>query len=71
MIEQKPRRAVGVKSAVGSVRSVAVSKEAASFKRAAESYVKMATASGKAANTKLVTLGIYNAKGELTKNYRK
>lgn len=60
-----------MKPPVGPVRSVVVGKEAASFKRAAETYVKVATTSAKTANTKLVSLGIYNAKGDLTKNYRK
>lgn len=59
-----------VKSAAQSVQSVAVGREAASLKRAAESYVKDATVSSDAANRKLVTLGIYTAKGKLTKNYR-
>ena len=60
-----------LKSSARSVQSVTVSKEAASFKRAAQTYVKIATASEDAANTKLVELGIYTTKGKLKKNYRK
>jgi hypothetical protein len=53
-----------------SVKGVRVGKEAAAFKRVAEAYTKKATSSPKAANTALVRLGIYDAKGNLTKNYR-
>jgi hypothetical protein len=42
----------------------------AAFKRAADSYVRKATASEKSANDAMIALGIQDHTGKLTKTYR-
>ena len=46
-------------------------KDVAAFKRVADAFVKKATASPEFANATLVELGVYTAKGHLTKPYRR
>lgn len=51
-------------------RSVRDVKEVREFKRAAGAFLRKATASEKAANSTLMKLGVQDAKGNLTKQYR-
>ena len=70
MLPRNKRGAGSVKTHVGPVRTISVSKEATAFKRATELYVKKATSSAKAANSALVRIGTHDARGKLTKPYR-
>jgi hypothetical protein len=45
-------------------------KDVLRFRKAAKVYVREATTSKKSAHRELMSLGIYTAKGNLTKNYK-
>lgn len=70
MIMPKPRKRRTIVRTVGPVKPERATKDVVAFKRAADSYVRKATASEKSANSAMVALGIQDRKGNLTKNYR-
>jgi hypothetical protein len=55
---------------LGPVKPERATQEVVAFKRAAESFVRKATASEKSANAAMMTLGNQNRKGALTRTYR-
>jgi hypothetical protein len=55
---------------VGPVKPERATKDVMAFKRAADNYVRKATASVKSANSAMMALGIQDHKGKLTKTYR-
>jgi hypothetical protein len=69
MSSQRKKRSSVVK-AVGPVKPERATKDVVAFKRAADNYVRKATASVKSANSAMMALGIQDHKGKLTKTYR-
>ena len=55
---------------IGPVKPERATKEVVAFKRAADLYVRKATASAKSANSAMISLGIQDGKGNLTKTYK-
>jgi hypothetical protein len=70
MIMSKRKRRRTIVRTVGPVKPERATKDVVAFKRAADSYVRKATASEKSANAAMVALGIQDCNGKLTKTYR-
>jgi hypothetical protein len=70
MITSKRKKRSTIVRTVGPVKPERATKDVVAFKRAADNYVRKATASEKSANSAMVALGIQDCKGKLTKNYR-
>ena len=52
------------------VKPANLTKEAQAFKRAADAFVLKATSSQKSARKVMIEIGVQDAKGNLTRNYR-
>jgi hypothetical protein len=70
MVISKRKKRRAIVRTVGPVKPERATKDVVAFKRAADSYVRKATATEKSANSAMMALGIQDCKGKLTKTYR-